>query len=233
MAKRKANTKKKVTYTQGGQTPLEFLRKSLGEKCDEFSSIHEAVYYGNTYCVKKFLEQGVDPNVRDGFGKTPLHYAAMYGYRDVAELLLNYGADPNARDYGGQTPLHWAVGSGHPDVIELLLERGADPNARDAHGNTPLHIAAMTEYFSDVAEVMFEVAPKVLGPAGFPYDRTDVVRLLLEYGADPTIENYAGMTPLELAIKMENDEAAEIIASRLPPEYKKRLLKKQRSRIHA
>jgi len=42
------------------------------------------------------------------------------------------------------------------------------------------------------------------------------------------------MTPLELAIKMENDEAAELIASRLPPKYKKKLLKQQkRSKLHA
>ncbi len=233
MAKRKTNTKKKVAYTQRGPTPLELLKKSLGEKCDEFNSIHEAVYHGNTYCTKKFLEQGVDPNVKNEAGKTPLHIAAMYGYRDIVELLLDHGADPNARDWGGQTPLHWVAGSGYPDVIELLLERGADPNARDAHGNTPLHIAAMAKYFSDEAELMFKIAPKILGPAGFPYDRTDVVRLLLEYGADPTIENYAGMTPLDLAIKMENDEAAEIIASRLPPEHKKKLLKKQRNKVAA
>ncbi len=241
MAKKKTAKNKVAMYArrrmERRMTPLEFLKKSLGENCDEFSSIRETIYYGNTYCVKKFLEQGMDPNVRDGLGKTPLHYAAMYGYRDIAELLLDHGADPNARDWGGQTPLHWAVGNGHVSVIELLLERGADPNARDANGNTPLHIAAIAKYFSDEAELMFEIAPRILGPAGFPYDRTDVVRLLLEYGADPTIENHGGMTPLELAIKMENDIAAEIIASRLPPKYKKKLAKKlykkQRDRLLA
>ena len=167
----------------------------------------------------------MDPNVKDVFGRTPLHLAVMAGRRDVVELLLSHGADPNARDAAGQTPLHWAVGEGHVDIVELLLERSADPNAKDYAGNTPLHTAAMTKYFSDVAEVMFEVAPKILGPAGFPYDRTDVVRLLLEYGADPALENEYGLTPLELAIKMDNEEVAEIIASRLPPESRRRFLK--------
>jgi len=187
----------------------------------ECPSMTEALY-GPLDCVKKLLER-VDPNVKDVFGRTPLHLAVMVGRRDVVELLLSRGADPNARDAAGQTPLHWAVGEGHVDIVELLLERGADPNAKDYAGNTPLHIAAMAKYFSDVAEVMFEVAPKILSPV--PYDRTDVVRLLLEYGADPALENEYGLTPLKLAIKEDNEEVAEIIASRLPPESRRRLLK--------
>jgi cytohesin len=222
MAKKKTNTKEKTTYT--------WKEPSFEEMCND---IHWAAFKGWKDCVERLLKRGVDPNAKNAAGKTPLHLAAQYGYRDIAELLLNYGADPNARDLAGQTPLHWAVAMGHVDIVELLLERGADPNAQDASGNTPLHIAAMTKYFSDEAEAMFKIAPKVLGPAGFPYDRTDVVRLLLEYGADPTVENYAGMTPLELAIKMGNDEAAEIIASKLPPEYKKKLYRKRRSKISA
>ncbi len=194
--------------------------KKIVQSFETCGDIHKAAFEGDVGCIKKLMDEGVDPNVRDVFGRTPLHLAVQAGHRGVVELLLNYGADPNARDAAGQTPLHWAVACGHADIEELLLERGADPNAKDFAGNTPLHIAAMTTYFSEVAEVMFEVGPKLF-PAEFPYDRGDVVRMLLEYGADPTVENEQGLTPLDLAVKMDNDLVAEIIASRLPPEHTK------------
>ncbi len=196
------------------------VNKIVQRRLFECSDIHKAAFEGDADCVKKLLEQGVDPNAKDVYGRTPLHLAVHAGHRGVVKLLLDYGADPDARDAAGQTPLHWAVAHGHADIEELLLESGADPNARDFAGNTPLHIAAMTTYFNEVAEVMFEVGPKLF-PAEFPYDRGDVVRMLLEYGADPTVENEQGLTPLDLAVKMDNDLVAEIIASRLPPERTK------------
>jgi ankyrin repeat protein len=45
--------------------------------------------------------------------------------------------------------------------------------------------------------------------------------LLLEYGADPAIENNYGKTPLNVALDMGNDETAWLIAAKIPPEYRK------------
>jgi hypothetical protein len=91
--------------------------------------------------VKKLLEEGADPNIRDGDGNTPLHFAASKGCAEVARLLLEHGADPNAQDKSGETPLHVAASMGHVDVVRLLLERGADPSIRNREGKTPLDIA--------------------------------------------------------------------------------------------
>jgi ankyrin repeat protein len=84
------------------------------------------------------LLQGIDPNVTDDEGYTPLHLANSY---DVAEILLRYGANPNIRDRYDRTPLHY-VGS---EVTELLIRHGADVNAKDTKGNTPLHYARSKE----------------------------------------------------------------------------------------
>jgi hypothetical protein len=91
--------------------------------------------------IKKLLEEGADPNIRDGDGNTPLHFAASKGCAEVARLLLEHGADPNAQDKNGETPLHVAAFNGHVDVVRLLLEHRADPTVKNKDGDTPLDIA--------------------------------------------------------------------------------------------
>jgi ankyrin repeat protein len=58
--------------------------------------------------VRVILAKGVDPDVRDSRGRTPLMIAAYFGYPDIARILLEKGADVNARDNKGRTPLRWA-----------------------------------------------------------------------------------------------------------------------------
>jgi len=67
--------------------------------------------------VRKLLKEGVDPNVKDSNGRTPLHHAARGGYIDIISFLLEMKADPNVKDKHGKTPLHEAASGGHADVI--------------------------------------------------------------------------------------------------------------------
>ncbi len=109
-------------------------------------------------------------------GRNELHDAALDGdARRVAELLAK-GRDPAAQDDNGWTPLHFAVQSWAPDACLALLEAGAPVDARDSNGNTPLWRA-------------------VLNSRG----RGDVIKLLRDRGADPTLENNHGVSPLKLA----------------------------------
>lgn len=109
----------------------------------------------------------------DGF--TALHYAAFFGQPEAAEALLTASADPNAqaRNPMQVRPLHSAA-AGQRAVVALLLQYGADPNTRQQGGWTPLQGAAH------------------LGDA-------EMVRNLLEHGADRAAANDEGKTALELA----------------------------------
>ena len=109
-------------------------------------------------------------------GWTPLHLAAHFGQEGAVEALLAAEASVHARSGNAMhnTPLHAALAGRSHGVTARLLAAGAEVDARQGGGYTALHEAAL------------------LGDA-------DLVRLLLDHGADPTAPADDGLTPIALA----------------------------------
>ena len=104
--------------------------------------------------------------------------------RAAIEKLLAAGVDLHACDKNGVTALHHAVRFRSPTAVEALLKAGANPNvACKRSGGTPIHRA-----------VTSTGAP---GTAGRRTQALEIVKLLLEYGADPEIENRSGKRPAD------------------------------------
>ena len=123
--------------------------------------------------VKRFLEQGADPNARDSFGRIPLHCSRK---STVTIALLEAGADPKARDANDCTPLHYAES---PRMVAALLKAGADPNARDYLGRTPLNRSVMrTDTFIWLVEGGTDPdIPDVMGNVPLFYAANDIKKV--------------------------------------------------------
>jgi ankyrin repeat protein len=130
-----------------GQSPLDFALLSgharvvgklldLGARTDS-RSLHNAVRFSHPQCVRLLLELGLDVNVRDGDGNTPLQTCLTCcgdGFgdsidpgerRETIALLLAHGADPDTGNHDGESFLDLARASiWHMPVIELLVEQG-------------------------------------------------------------------------------------------------------------
>ena len=179
--------------------------------------IHVAARVGDLAGVQAELDKGVDVNVKDRFGFTPLREAAWYGHKEIAELLLDKGADVDAKDDKGRTPLDRAVGyteivallrehggktgeelkalidaaeAGNIEAVKKHLAAGMDVNAKDEDGVTPLHEAAL-------------------------WGHNEVVELLIANGAEVNAiivsGRNQGKTPLDLAIWRKKTETADLL----------------------
>ncbi|MDO4551043.1 MAG: ankyrin repeat domain-containing protein [Planctomycetia bacterium] len=114
------------------QLMMDYGAKVDGRDFNGFSVLHSATMNQEAECVKLLLKLGVDPNVQDDMGQTPLFMAEG----DVISLLLEYGANVNFADVNGHTALFEMIW--HFDSVKVLLEAGADVNFRDAEGKTPI-----------------------------------------------------------------------------------------------
>ena len=121
--------------------------KNINEKISIFSQapIHkiiESKEKNKHEVLKKMLDLGSDPNIKDSNGWSALHYACQLGDYDSVEILINHGALINAYSNNKRIPLHLAAYKGYPNIVELLLKNGSDPNHKDELGCSPLHLAA-------------------------------------------------------------------------------------------
>jgi ankyrin repeat protein len=139
------------------------------------------------------IEQGVDVNVADSNGATPLHWAVYHDASDLVARLLEAGADPSAASRYGATPISEAAIAGNVEVLEALIEAGADVNAPGADGQTPLMIVARTDNTA-AAEVLLGAGADVGAREQWKQQsalmwaaargRAAMIRLLVSHGAD-------------------------------------------------
>jgi len=210
-----------LTAPAFGQTP-ERARAEL-EELGVHYSIHDffsAISAGDYPTVKLFLISGMNPNITDENGMTPLMHVAQTGDEVIGDILRQYGADPNAVQDGdtGSTPLIYAIEKQKPEMVAFLLQNGTNPNNPDKEAMTPLMYAARGGNMQIVKHLLASgtdvnaqardgrTALIVASQEG----NADVVKALLAAGADPGIRAEKG-TARDYARRARNFEVAHIL----------------------
>ena len=171
--------------------------------------------------VKMLVEKGADVNcARPSDGFNALHLAARKGMADVMAVLLTAkGVDVNQRSKdldsadldNAWPPLFFAVSrgsEGDPDdlkVAEMLLAKGADVKAATKENYTALYLVANSPAdHKDIAELLLakgaeidtQIKPQLMTPlhTAMEKDNVEIVKFLLDKGADLNIPNDDGVT---------------------------------------
>ncbi len=170
--------------------------------------------------VRALIKAGADVNATTDRGHTALMTAARNGSTAVVRILLAAKADVNAKAEGGMTALHQAAEAGNVEVIELLLAAGADISARNEWAGTPLHYAVQN---ANVARCLLKHGCRVDAPGnedclGMPalslatvFGNSEVIKLLLEAGANINAQDQTGKTALMHSIQPKKADVLELL----------------------
>lgn len=155
-----------------------------------FPLVHRIIFGLSSKSLAAELEE--NPNavyVMDTQNRTALDWATARIQMDDMSLLLRYGADPNNMDLTGRTPVLHAVDSHNVACLRLILEAGGHPNPKMPKG-------------------IFRSSPlTAAGFAGMP----EMLKLLLDFEANPNACNPEGLTALHSVARTQNVDCALLL----------------------
>ena len=106
----------------------------------------KAVISEDLAALKRHVDAGVDLELAEGSGWTPLILAAWYGQGEMVRLLLGAGAKVEAKDRNDWTAYHHGCWAGHTDCVSQLVEAGADVAAVTSEGKTGRDMAVAEQH---------------------------------------------------------------------------------------
>ena len=194
-----------------------FFLISIAVHAGSYDDFISAIRLDNATGIEKLLQRGFDPNTvdpdgtpglvralqeqsfkvaatlaghpqtraeaRNTRGESALMLAALRGQEALVVQLVSKGAEVNKT---GWTPLHYAATGGQARIAAFLIGAHAQVNAESANGTTPLMMAAM-------------------------YASSDMVKLLLESGAEAYLRNDQGLDAEDFAQKAGREDSARLI----------------------
>lgn len=180
---------------------------------------------GDAGGVRSALVQGAQVDSRDGSGRSALMVAVLADDLDVARVLMEFGADPDAKDDRGESPWVNTGVTGSVAMMELLLPAQPDLTLRNRFGGNALIPAAEKGHLDYVREVLRQTDIDIdhvndlgwtalleavyYGNGSTVY--RDIVRTLVDNGADVTIRDAKGRTAYDHAVRRGFTEIAALV----------------------
>jgi uncharacterized protein len=168
---------------------------------------------GDTAAVQRLIADGAAINAQDARGRTPVMAATHANRVETVDALIRAGADINIRDDRKDNPFLYAGAEGLLDILRLTIAAGADTKLTNRFGGTALIPAAERGHVAIVFELLRRtdvdvnhinnlgwtalLEAIVLSDGGVRHQQ--IVRLLIDHGADVTIADKDGVTPLQHA----------------------------------
>lgn len=182
-----------------GSTNIAKLLISRGAEINCIDVINRSALFfaadkGSMEMIKLLVDNGADINMKAYAKQTPLMIAADNGFDQVVNYLVSKGADITNKDYTGRDALFWASISLKSKAVESLIKAGVNVNTENCIKTTPL-IAAIESKEPDI-------------------NRDEVIKLLLDNGANPDATDLRGKAALILATTSGNEKMIEMLLSK-------------------
>lgn len=166
---------------------------------------------GNVDDINRLLEEGANINVQDTNGRTPVMIATYNNDAAAVKALIDAGADINMRDHMKYNVFLYAGAEGYIEILKLAIKAGADPHITNRYGGVAV-IPASERGHVDVVKLLLTetdinvshvnnlgwtalIEAIILNNGG--KRQQEIIKLLIDHGADVNIPDREGVTPLE------------------------------------
>ncbi|KUF43636.1 ankyrin repeat domain-containing protein [Myroides marinus] len=177
--------------------------------------LFDAIKKNDLTAVKQLVDRGVNLEIQNVKGETPLMYAVYLKYNSIAKALIEAGANVNAQDKILNSPFLYAGAEGNLEIVQLALKHGADFTVFNRYNGSAL-IPAAEKGHIDVVKLLVNypgypidhvnrlgwtalMEAIVLSDGGFLH--TNIVDELIKGGVNVNIPDADGITPLQHAQK--------------------------------
>ena len=184
---------------------------------------------GSLDVARALIRAGADVNARAArnntiYRETPLHHAANFGHVEMINLLLDAGADPDLTESGGKKPEEYKRSTSRisPAQRAAVVAAFAAWRGRTTASSVDAFWSAVAADDADALRAALENVNVNMrrGDTGDTAlheavrgGRGAVAAVLLENGADVTIENSAGETPLYVALRNKSELTPQLLAA--------------------
>lgn len=190
------------------------------------ASLHSEAERGDTAAVQQLLAAGADIDARDTRGRTAVLAATHGNHAATVRTLIAAGANINLQDSRQDTVLLYAGAEGLLEIVRLAVAAGADTTITNRFGGTALipaaergHVAVVRELLTtsdvDVNHVnnlgWTALLEAIVLSDGGPRHQ-EIVQLLIDDGADVSLPDGDGVTPLQHARRRGYTAIARLLA---------------------
>jgi uncharacterized protein len=194
---------------------------------DTLDRYFQAAARGDQATVEAAIADGVDIDATNRRRQTAILVAAMNGRYELVERLAAAGADVDKQDETCFNPFLYGCVKNDLELVRIMLRAGADVDRLTRFGGVGVHPAAEKGYVELVRELLettrvnvnhtnwvgwTPLLEAIVLNDGGP-GQQEIVRLLLEHGANPQMTDKYGRTPLELAEELGYAEIAGLLSA--------------------
>ena len=191
-----------------------------------YRGLHAAAHQGDVRSIETLAAGKADLDARDGNGRTPIHVAAFARQRDAIRAMARAGANLNLLDNDRYDGITIASVANDEETLRVLLASGASAKLiTSRYDGTALIAAAHLGHAGVVRQLIAAGAPLdhinnlhwtaviesiVLGDGGPRHQQT--LRALVDAGANLSLQDRQGQTPLQLARGRGYQEMARMLS---------------------
>lgn len=192
---------------------------------ESMPSLHAAAHAGNIVQLQRLIDQGIDLESTDRAGRTALHVAAFASQSDALKILAAAGADFDAMEYQAYDVVTIAAVANDVELLNLALSLGASAgNITSPYEGMALIAAAHLGHHEIVKSLINAGAPLdhinnlgwtalieavILGNGG--PNHIETVHALINAGADRSITDRDGVSPLQHARRLRYSGIVELL----------------------